>query len=407
MAKLPDDVNKLRSSERSTFKRCPQQWWWAYVEGLVSTQNESTALWFGTGMHLVWAEWYIPGTVRGRDPHETWTEFCKGKEMDLIKVQSQEEDHEAYVNAVELGHLMIDAYLAEYGNDSDWEVLAPEHRVRAVLPHPKDSSRPYVDMVGTMDLIVRSRSTDEIWVVDHKHMAALKINHLDMDEQLAGYVTIAEHSLKNDGLIGKNERVSGIIYNVLVKSKPDLRPRDEEGRYRNQPLKAHYIEAMLEFAKTSGDAANGADDEGISVDGWLTSYRKLLTKMKLDDLKAEAADFDLTVYGDVSKRQGSKKFHREMVPFTSRQRKRQLKRIGEDMFTMNAVRAKKLPLMKSPSEHCSWCQFKDLCLLDEAGGDTDEFKRMVFNHQDPYADHRDGALNSKTSVLLKRETGVK
>lgn len=407
MTELPSDVHKLRSSERSTFKRCPQQWHWAYVEGLVSTQVESIPLWFGTGMHLAWAEYYVPGTERGRNPHDTWDQFCEGKETDLIKIQSSDEEHEKYVNAVELGHLMIDAYIDEYKGDPNWEVLAPEQRVRAIIAHPKDATRPYVDMVGTMDLIVRDLNDGRIWIVDHKHMAALRIAHLDMDEQLGGYVTIGEHSLRSDGIIGKNERVAGIIYNVLVKSKPDTRPRDPEGRYRNQPQKAHYVSSLIDLYVASGDAKDFADDAGISEEAEVEKETKRLSKMKLVELEEEAKDLGLTVFGDISKVQGSKKLHREPIPINPSQRRRQLKRIGEDMFIMNAVRSKKLPLMKSPGEHCTWCQFRDLCLLDEQGGDTEEFKRSVFNKQDPYADHREGAENSKTSVLLKRKTGVK
>ena len=407
MAALPADVQKLRSSERSTFKRCPQQWWWSYVEGLVSTQPESTALWFGTGMHLAWAEYYVPGLERGRDPHDTWAQFCEGKETELIKVQSSNEEHEDYVNAVELGHLMIDAYLKEYEGDKNWEVLDPEHRIRAIIAHPKDPSRPYVDMVGTMDLVIRDRNTGLIWLVDHKHMAALKIGHLDLDEQLGGYVTVGEHSLRREGLIGKTDRIAGIIYNVLVKSKPDNRPRDPEGKYRNKPQKSHYVDDLIDLYVASGDAADFADDHGVSVEEEVEAERKRLTKMKLTELEIEAADLGVTVYGDVSKRQGNKKFHREEVPLNSKQKRRQLQRIGEDMVVMNAVRKGKLAIMKSPGEHCTWCPFKDLCLLDEQGGDVEDFKRLVFNKQDPYADHREGAENSKTSVLLKRKTGVK
>lgn len=406
MAKLPGDVHKLRSSERSTFKKCPQQWWWAYVEGLRSTMSESTALWFGTGMHLAWAEYYIPGQVRGRDPHDTWEEFCQGKEVDTIRVTDGEDQHVVFLNAIELGHAMIDGYLAEYGGDPDWEVLAPEQRVRAILPHPKDPSRPYVDMVGTMDLVVRDHSDGLIKVVDHKHMAQLKLSHLDLDEQLAGYVTIAEHSLRKDGIIGPKEKVAGIIYNVLVKSKPDLRPRDSEGRYRNKPTKVDYIEALVAEAHKNGAYESDADREGKTVEQIEAEDRKAMVKMKVAEVEAEAEAIGITVFGAISKQQGTKKFAREFIPLTSRQRARQLKRISEDMYTMNAVRAKKLPLMKSPADHCSWCQFKDLCLLDEAGGDTEDFKRMVFQKEDPYADHREGAENSKTSVLLKRKTGV-
>lgn len=405
MAKLPADVHKLRSSERKTFKTCPQQWWWSYVEGLRSTGAESTALWFGTGMHLVWAEWYIPGSKRGRDPHETWEEWCGPANVDKVKIDTPEE-YGIFVDAKELGHIMIDEYLKLYGNDDHLIVIASELRFRAILPHPNDFSRPYVDMVGTTDCIVRDQTDGLVKLMDHKHMAQLKLAHLSLDEQLGGYVSVAEHTLKRDGLINKTDRIDGIWYNVLVKAKPDNRPRDNEGRYRNQPIKKDYVQSLIDLYVASGDAQDFADDNGVTVAEQIAIERKRLAKLTLPGLKEEAEDLALTVFGDISKRQGTRHFAREFVPFTRRQKMRQIKRIGEDMVQMNMVRDGQLAVMKSPADHCAWCQFRELCELDEIGGDTEEFKQMVFNKTDPYADHRDGAENSKTSVLLKRKTGV-
>lgn len=396
MAKLPADVHKLRSSERKQFKVCPQAWWWSYVERLRSTSNESIALWFGTGMHLVWAEWYVPGAVRGRDPHSTWDEWCGPENVDKIRVDS-EEDHAIYVDAKELGHVMIDEYLSEYGNDDHLTVIASEQRFRAILPHPRNASRPYVDLVGTTDCIVRDETDGIIKLMDHKHMASLKLAHLSMDEQLGGYVSVAEHTLKKDGLIRPGERVGGIYYNVLVKAKPDNRPRDDQGRYRNQPVKKNYVDAIVSMTDYSAETDPMSARENDAYE---------LGKLTLPKLRDEAEELGITVFGDISKRQGTRHFAREWVPFNRKQRMNQIRRIGEDMVIMNTVRDGKLPVMKSPGDHCSWCDFRELCELDEAGGDTEEFKRMVFNKIDPYADHRDGAENSKTSVLLKRKTGV-
>ncbi|WNM66003.1 Cas4 exonuclease [Gordonia phage BirthdayBoy] len=402
------ELQMLRSSERSQFKKCPQSWWWGYVEGLRLAGSESIPLWFGTGLHLVWAEYYIPGSKRGRNPHETWDEYCGEDNFDVVKIITDTEDgHEVFTDAKELGHIMIDEYLAEYKGDPNWYVVAPEQRIRAILPHPKDITRPYVDLRGTIDLVVRDEAKNgQLDLVDHKHMAKLSIAHLPMDEQLGGYTTVAEHALRSAGLISKTDTIDTIIYNVLVKAKPDTRPRDPQGRYRNQPKKADYIEALVKLGHDSGDYADRADDLNLSVEAIEDQDRKELSKLTLPKLKAEADDCDLVVFGEISKRQGTRHFHREEVSLTKKRKRRQIQRIGEDMFAMNAVRNGKLPIMKSPGEHCSWCQFRELCELDESGGDTDEFKKMVFNKEDPYADHREGAENSKTTVLLKRKTGV-
>ncbi|QXO13718.1 Cas4 family exonuclease [Gordonia phage DumpTruck] len=401
-------LQMLRSSERAQFKKCPQAWWWGYVEQLRLAGSESIPLWFGTGLHLVWAEYYIPGSKRGRNPHETWDEYCGDENFDVVRIITDTEDgHEVFMNAKELGHIMIDEYLAEYNGDPNWYVVAPEQRIRAILPHPKDFTRPYVDLRGTIDLVIRDEEKNgQLELVDHKHMAKLAVAHLPMDEQLGGYTSVAEHALRSEGLISKTDTIDSIIYNVLVKAKPDPRPRDSEGRFRNQPKKADYIEALVKLGHDSGDYADRADDLNMSVEDMEEQDRKELTKLTLPKLKAEAEDCNLVVLGEISKRQGARHFHREVVTLTRKRKRRQIIRIGEDMIHMNAVRNGKLPIMKSPGEHCAWCPFRELCELDEAGGDTDEFKGMVFNKEDPYADHREGAENSKTTVLLKRKTGV-
>ncbi|WPH58010.1 Cas4 exonuclease [Gordonia phage LuckyLeo] len=383
------ELQMLRSSERAQFKKCPQAWWWGYVEQLRLAGSESIPLWFGTGLHLVWAEFYIPGSKRGRNPHETWDEYCGDENFDVVRIITDVEDgHELFVDAKELGHIMIDAYFEEYGGDPSWYVVAPEQRIRAILPHPRDLTRPYVDLRGTIDLVIRDEEDGQLKLVDHKHMAKLSIAHLPMDEQLGGYTSVAEHALRSEGLIKKTDTIDTILYNVLVKAKPDPRPRDDQGRYRNKPVKKHYLEALL--------AELEYDEDEV----------KALHKMTLPKLQAEAEANDVKVLGEISARQGAKHFHREPVTLTKKRKRRQIIRIGEDMVTMNAVRNGKLPIMKSPGEHCSWCQFRELCELDEAGGDTEEFKNMVFKREDPYADHREGAENSKTTVLLKRKTGV-
>lgn len=381
-------IQMLRSSERSTFKRCPQQWHWSYVEGLRQNGDEALALWFGTGMHLVWAEYYVPGFVRGRDPHSTWDEYCEGYDWAQIRLNDDQDGYEVFMDARTLGHMMIDGYLAEYGSEPHIEVIASEQRVQAILPHHKDLTRAYVDLRGTMDCIVRDHRDNTIRLMDHKHMARVSIKHLGMDEQLAGYTTVAEHSLRRDGLIGPKERVDGIWYNLLRKAKPDERPRDDQGRYRNSPTKPMIIEALLAELEYTEDEV------------------KALKKLTKEKLLEEAEANEIVVLGEISKLQGSPRFIREWVPFGARRKMRQITRLSEDMFVMNAVRAGKLPLQKFPGEHCSWCPFIELCEMDEDGVDTEDFKKTVYHVEDPYADHRDGAENSKATVLLKRKTGV-
>ena len=65
----------LRTSERKQFKECQWKWERNYVDRLQNKYDNGTALWFGTGIHLALEKYYIPGTERGADPVETWTQY--------------------------------------------------------------------------------------------------------------------------------------------------------------------------------------------------------------------------------------------------------------------------------------------------------------------------------------------
>jgi hypothetical protein len=73
---------------------------------------------------------------------------------------------------------------------------------------------------------------------------------------------------------------------------------------------------------------------------------------------------------------------------------------------MAGVRNGILPIIKTPGDHCNWCQFNDVCDIDEDGGDTETFFNDMFKIEDRYADHHEGARNSKESVVAKKETGI-
>lgn len=382
------ELQMLRTSERAGFKKCPWAWERAYVDGLQPTQGNLGALWFGTGIHLALAEWYIPGDVRGTNPVVTWEKYC---DDEYKTVKSIRDDGEAeWIDAKKLGTAMLEGYLAEYGYDDDWEIIAPEQRFSAIIPHP-ETGKPIVNYVGTFDGVLRQKSTGYIYLMDHKTAGVIKTNHLFNDEQAGSYLTVAEHSLREQGLIGKKEKIRGILYNFLRKTIPtDDRPKNPQGLYTNKPNKIHYVKQFTEAFDDTVDIESGLE--------W--------NKLSLAKLQAIAEEEDIVVYGEVSKNQGSPVFHREIVRRTKAEKKRMIKRIGEEAMVMSMSRHAGLPILKSPGEHCSWCQFKDLCAIDEQAGDTEDFIKYTYKVVDPYLDHRDGAENSKTSLANNKKAGV-
>lgn len=381
----------LRQSERTSFRRCTQAWWWGYREGLTPRKIDSGAAWFGTGIHLVLAEWYIPGVKRGRDMLETWEEYTRGS-YETIRVQPDfgEEEFANYEDARMLGEDMIRQYIEKYGTDDRWEVIAVEKRFSVLIPHPNRAVRRAIaNNVGTFDLVIRDRATGRIYIVDHKTCKAFEYMHLTIDDQGGSYVSVGTHFLRQEGLIGEKEVVRGIQYNFLRKQKKDVRPENSQGEKLNKPEKKHYAKAL------SLDDVNWEGEDKTEAE---------YMKMTLAKLQEEAEDRELVVGGEVSKNQPQPNLYRHVVDRTTRERNRQITRIGTEVSIMNKFRSGKLPLYKNPTKDCTWqCDFFELCELDEKSGDVEDLKKMMYTTRDPYMDHREGAENSKTSAQANKE----
>lgn len=371
-----DGVPVLRTSERGTFNTCIAQWNWAWREGLVPRAQQMDARWFGSGAHIALALWYCgPGKKRGPHPAETWAKYSKDQ-ISYFKTKKITEEEEAKtVDMAELGRVMLEGYVKKYGKDEHMFVLKPEQTFALDIPW-SNRQQLYefvrgsimVRYLGTFDLPYRDLRDDKVKIEEHKTANIISTAHLPMDNQGGSYWAIATMVLREMGLIGPRESLAGIEYNFLRKALPDDRPRDAEGYYTNKPTKEHYIQAL------SG------------VDGWTEA---ILRKKKLEELGSIAAANRTMVVGDRSKTQPPPLFLRHWVHRTRAERKSQLQRIQDEAVHIQAVRDGILPITKSPSRmHCSWCDFRDMCQLQDRGGNWQDYKRLMFRSEDKYADHR-------------------
>lgn len=237
---------------------------------------------------------------------------------------------------------------------------------------------------------IRVAAEDSLYVtrdciVTHNTAKSIKTNHLPIDDQAGGYWAIADTTLRKQGLIGPKERINGILYNFLMKAPPDKRPLNEKGEATNKPVKHHYVEALMEHAAQAFDGGESAWANEVGP-----KTQAMFQKMKVADLVDEAADVGLVVLGDVSLQQPSPRLHREPVYRTSAERRKQIARIADEVQSMNLMREGQLPLYKTPTTNCTWdCDFYDLCLADEQGGDTELLKKAAYRVEDPYAAHRE------------------
>jgi hypothetical protein len=369
----------LRTSERRAYKRCPAKWWWGYREGLKPKGAEKTPLWFGTGVHLALAEWYLPGTKRGPHPAETFANFA-GDALTSVKIADATEEQVAeYVDGKELGIKMLNGYVEKYGTDPQWSFISAEQAFRLNVPWPKaEENRQGIWVVedgqvmlvyaGTFDGVYRDLSTGRIELLETKTAKAIMTSHLPLDDQAGSYWAVASHVLAEQGLIGKGERISAINYNFLRKALPDERPVDAEGYHTNKPKKADYVAAL---------------------DGYATQTSQQLLKLTLDQLETEASVHGITVLGERSKSQPLPLFARELVHRSAAERRTQLRRIQDEALHMQAVREGLLPVIKNPDRNCTWdCDFFTMCQLQENGGDWKTHRQVAFVQLDPYADHR-------------------
>ncbi len=174
-------------------------------------------------------------------------------------------------------------------------------------------------------------------------------------------------------------------YNFLRKAMRDTRPKNPQGLACNLPKVDNYREQL---------AAMSANPE---------SKAKILA-LSFPKLKLLAEQWDATIYGDPSKVQPVPNLKRFYVGRTPKERNAQIRRVGAEVIIMDAFRDGKLPLIKNPTKDCTWdCHFFDMCEIDEAGGDIEGFKDKAYIRQDPYADHRQGAQNSKSTVAADSE----
>lgn len=370
---------EIRTSERRSFKRCQQRWEWGYKQQL-KPHTDSNPLWFGQAVHLALAEWYKPGLERGVHPAKTFVDVIESDKIKRFSDNPTDEQQAEYADSYKMGVDMLERYVREFGEDTDWECIQPEMTFQVWFPNPVTGQKRWLRYVGTVDAVMRyiGETKDglihgSIWLFEHKTAASIQTNHLALDDQAGSYWAIIGIVLKHRGILKQDEEIDGIMYNFLRKAQDDPRPKHPEtGKYLNQPQKQHYLDQM-------GSVAAMYDD-----------FKTLSSKMKVDELEALARKNNFIVYGEESKTQPPPYFLRIPVFRSAGDRRTMLKRIVDEGLHIDAARSERplLPITKNPTKDCSWdCEFFKMCQLHEAGEDWQAFKEFMFKTWSPYEDH--------------------
>ena len=180
---------------------------------------------------------------------------------------------------------------------------------------------------GTFDGIGYDHDENHYIIQEHKTAAAINTNHLVLDEQANSYWALSEPWLNQ--MYDEEAELSHILYNYVRKGKRDDRPTDKQGRSLNKD-------------------------------------------------------------GSVSKKQPVPRFYRERIFRGPWERAKVLHRIESQVLAMHAFADGDLPLYKAPADYCSWCDFNQVCEVEESDGDWEEMLEMAFSQEtDMFVHHRD------------------
>jgi len=372
---------EMRTSERKDLRSCVQKWYWSQVEGL-TPNRPANPLWFGTAVHEGLAQWYQPGLLRGPHPAETFSEFLEGERS---MISSSEDGEQAYVDARALGIDMLNRYVDEYGRDEHMEFIGTEMPFRMRVPRPEmtvfgkkiPSMRDWFTYVGIIDGIYRDLNTGEIWIIEHKTAASIRVDHLPLDDQAGTYPSMATAMLRKRGILKPGEEIAGIHYNFLRKAMGDTRPVNADGLRTNKPTKQHYLDALESFYELTGKET-------------VATLEELVEEINADQGDPSSEDGKFHVFGDVSASQPPAYFERFPVYRSRGENKRMIERIKQEAMFNEAYRSGDLPIIKSPDrDKCSFCQFKVMCQMDETGDQlaVEDLKESQYHVRDPYEEH--------------------
>lgn len=364
----------VRTSERSSFKRCRQQWHWAYNERIKPTE-EAPALKFGNLIHLALEARYPKGVRRGPHPAKTFARLFD-EELERIEESWGFRDADGeWADAKELGVAMLEEYVAKYGKDEQYKVISSELTFQVPVPNPRTGKTAFY-YVGTIDGVWQDRSDGAVLLNDYKTTKGdpTKFDYLDLDDQADAYWTFGVDWLIDKGIIKADAKLKGMIYTYLRKAFPDERPVNPDGYRLNKPKKEVLLKEFENRGLTlpkKGSGKNGS----------------VLVDDLIDKLGPECL-----MLGEVSENQPAPLFHREVIWRYNHQRELVRARAFDEVREMHLARKGELGIYKNPGgapplNNCRFCGYKDICQLHEVGQDWQSLRDVTMVPWDPYAAH--------------------
>jgi hypothetical protein len=343
----------VRTSERSSFKRCVQQWQWGYVEGL-KPRDEAPALRFGSLVHKALEVRYPPGIKRGPKPAETFEKAYHAELKEAEKLWGFRDADEEWESALDLGVDMLEAYVEEYGRDEEWEVIASEMTFKVPI------YTPFIERPGEGE------------------------GYLQLDGSLSARKRVLFYYVGTMDGVWKSRMDGGVRINDYKTTKGDPE-RESEGKTFDEQSTAYWTWGVDWLIKKK--ILKPKDQEAL--DGMLYTF---LRKAKRDERPQNADGYYLNKDGSVSQKQPPSLFHRALIYRGETDRENARQRATEDAMEMARVRRGDRAVTKSPGTgypdmQCKACQFRDMCELHEVGADWEALRDAMMTIWNPYDAH--------------------
>lgn len=218
-----DYLRRISNSEVQTFKHCRRRWWLGWYRGLVLKARKVTGpAPLGTRLHEALSHYYVPEGTEQRHPVEALDAILQRDQAALVANYGDTES-EALLTALadfskeaDLARAMLEGYMewiAETGYDSQYEVIAPEVVLEAII---EAASNHRFILAGQLDVRLRRRHDGVNLLMDHKSVQNFDAPRLrlQLDEQMKTYLLLEHENRQLD-----EARVEGALYNMMRRVK--------------------------------------------------------------------------------------------------------------------------------------------------------------------------------------------
>lgn len=229
----------IRTSDRRTYKKCRLQWdWTSKIRRDLEPNRIDKNLTFGTAIHAGLEQYYDPRSWHDRQVAIGAAHVAFDQSLPRPEAEADDEQRDAYKEALKLGHGMLDGYFAWATEYDRFTPLAVELEFEVPIPAPHGTSLPapfgsngehlfyrgeHVMYQGRIDLLVQDE-WGAYWICDHKTAGKLEdTDFLARDEQCGSYAWAIQEML--------GFKINGVLYNELWKQLPHPPKQLKSGKF--------------------------------------------------------------------------------------------------------------------------------------------------------------------------------